>query len=114
MINLEADGSAMYTLQSLWTQAREGLDVTTIDLRQPLLRDPQPRALAGGRRPSPVRSRSRCSTSRVPDLDFVALAHGMGVPAERPEDGEALVAALERALAEPGPHLIEAVVPSGF
>ena len=49
-----------------------------------------------------------------PDLDFVSLARGMGVPAERPEDGEALVAALERAHAEPGPHLIEAVIPSGF
>jgi len=34
--------------------------------------------------------------------------------AERPEDGEGLVAALERAQAEPGPHLIEAVIPSGF
>ena len=49
-----------------------------------------------------------------PELDFVALAQGMGVPAERPADGTALVAALERAHAEPGPHLIEAVIPSGF
>ena len=47
-------------------------------------------------------------------LDFVALAQGMGVGAVRPADSEALTAALERALREPGPHLIEAVFPSGF
>ena len=62
--------------------------------------------------PGPV-AKSMLDLTR-PDLDFVALARGMGVPAERPEDGEALTAALERAIAEPGPHLIEAVIPSGF
>ena len=49
-----------------------------------------------------------------PDLDFVALARGMGVPATRPEDSEAMTRDLERAIAEPGPHLIEAVLPAGF
>jgi acetolactate synthase-1/2/3 large subunit len=49
-----------------------------------------------------------------PNLDFVALAQGMGVDAVRPDDAEALTAALDRALEEPGPHLIEAVFPSGF
>jgi acetolactate synthase-1/2/3 large subunit len=49
-----------------------------------------------------------------PNLDFVQLAEGLGVDAVRPADNEELVAAIERALTEPGPHLIEAVVPSGF
>jgi acetolactate synthase-1/2/3 large subunit len=49
-----------------------------------------------------------------PELDFVALANGLGVPGTRVETADALVAALGKALAEPGPHLIEAVVPSGF
>jgi acetolactate synthase-1/2/3 large subunit len=113
VLNLQADGSAMYTLQSLWTQAREGLDVTTVilanrsyailnlELSRVGVAEPGPAALA------------MLDLTR-PDLDFVALAHGMGVPAERPEDGAQLVAALERARAEDGPHLIEAVIPSGF
>lgn len=110
VVNLQADGSAMYTLQALWTQAREGLDVTTVifnnrsyailnlELSRVGVDAPGPKAL------------SMLDLSN-PDLDFVALASGMGVPAERPETAEALTAALERAIAEPGPHLIEAVLP---
>ncbi|MGZ4735848.1 MAG: acetolactate synthase large subunit [Acidimicrobiia bacterium] len=113
VINLEADGSAMYTLQSFWTQAREGLDVTTIvfsnrsyailnlELSRVGVEAPGPKAL------------SMLDISG-PDLDFVALAQGMGVPATRPADSEALTRDLERAIREPGPHLIEAVYPSGF
>jgi acetolactate synthase I/II/III large subunit len=113
VINLEADGSAMYTLQSLWTQAREGLDVTTIifcnrsyailnlELSRVGVETPGPKALS-------------MLDLTGPDLDFVQLARGLGVPATRPADSEALTEDLERALAEPGPHLIEAVYPSGF
>jgi acetolactate synthase-1/2/3 large subunit len=113
VVNLEADGSAMYTLQALWTQAREGLDVTTIvfanrsyailnlELSRVGVETPGPTAL------------SMLDLTR-PDLDFVALARGMGVAATRPEDSEAMTRDLERAIAEPGPHLIEAVLPAGF
>jgi acetolactate synthase-1/2/3 large subunit len=45
-----------------------------------------------------------------PTLDWVALANGMGVPAEQVTTSEGLTAALERAFAEPGPHLVEAVI----
>jgi acetolactate synthase-1/2/3 large subunit len=113
VLNLQADGSAMYTLQSLWTQAREGLDVTTLILANrsyAILNLELSRV--GVAEPGPV-ALSMLDLTR-PDLDFVSLARGMGVPAERPQDGEGLVAALERAQAEPGPHLIEAVIPSGF
>jgi acetolactate synthase-1/2/3 large subunit len=47
-----------------------------------------------------------------PDLDFVALARGMGVPAVRPETAEDLTDAIERALAEPGPHVVCAPLPA--
>ena len=50
VISLEADGSAMYTVQALWSQAREGLDVTTIIVSEPLLRDPRVRVRARRRR----------------------------------------------------------------
>ena len=111
VVCLEADGSAMYTLQALWTQAREGLDVTTIilnngsyailnlELARVGAEDPGPTAL------------SMLDISR-PDLDFCALAQGMGVPAERATDAEGFTAALERALAVPGPALVEAMLPA--
>ena len=49
-----------------------------------------------------------------PDLDFVALARGMGVDAARATTAEEFTALFERAMAEPGPLLIDAVIPSGF
>jgi acetolactate synthase-1/2/3 large subunit len=49
-----------------------------------------------------------------PPLDFVALAQGMGVDAVRAETADEFVTALEHALATPGPHLIDAIIPSGF
>jgi acetolactate synthase-1/2/3 large subunit len=111
VINLEADGSAMYTLQSLWTQAREGLDVTTILLDNrsyAILNIELGRVGAGAGGP---KAQSLLDLSN-PDLDFVALARGMGVDATRPETGEELTSALERALDEPGPHLIDVPLPS--
>jgi acetolactate synthase-1/2/3 large subunit len=47
-----------------------------------------------------------------PDIDFTHLAAGFGLPSRRVQTSEELVDALERAIAEPGPHLIEALVPS--
>ncbi len=85
MLSLEADGSAMYTLQSLWTQVREGLDVTTVILNNgsyAILELELSRVGAGD--PGP-RARGMLDLKR-PDLDFVALASGMGVPATRADD----------------------------
>ncbi len=107
---LEADGSAMYTLQALWTQAREGLDVTTVifnnrsyailnlELSRVGAESPGPKAL------------DMLDLSR-PDLDFAALAEGMGVPAARATTADEVVTTLERGLAEPGPFLVDAVLP---
>jgi len=113
VLALEADGSALYTLQSLWTMAREQLDVTTVifsNRRYAILRMELARLAAGtsGERALQVLDIA------PPEIDFVALAQGFGVPASRPDTAEAFSDALERAFQEPGPHLIEAVVPSLF
>ncbi len=107
---LEADGSAMYTVQALWTQAREGLNVTTVVLANrsyAILNLELSRVGAGAGGPLAGRL---LDLSR-PDLDFVALAAGLGVPAARATSADELVAQLERSLAEPGPGLIEVVLP---
>jgi acetolactate synthase I/II/III large subunit len=110
VICLEADGSAMYTPQALWTMVRERLDVTTIILNNgayAILRLELQRVGAGARGP---RAEDMLSLAR-PALDFVALARSMGMSAGRATTAEAFLAELGRALAEPGPHLIEAVIP---
>ena len=110
VIALEADGSAMYTISALWTHAREGLDITTIIFNN------RSYAILGmelgrvGAAASGDAARYLLDLSR-PDLDFVALATGMGVPAGRARTAGELAAQLRQALAEPGPRLIEAVVP---
>jgi len=105
VIALQADGSGMYTLQALWTQAREGLDVTTVILAN---RGYQILAIelarTGIAEPGPG---CRSLTDFDPVPDWTQLARGFGVPAVRVEDAQALWRELERALAEPGPHLIE-------
>jgi acetolactate synthase-1/2/3 large subunit len=106
---LEADGSAMYTLQSLWTQARESLDVTTVLINNgsyAILELELSRVGAGD--PGP-RARGMLDLKH-PELDFVALATGMGVPATRATTAEEFTIQLERAFATPGPALIEAVL----
>ena len=108
---LEADGSAMYTIQALWTQAREGLDVTTVihaNRSYAILELEMSRVGAEGAGP---RAHAMFDLSQPP-LDFVSIATGLGVPAGRAETAEDLTTQLEKALAEPGPHLIEAILPS--
>ena len=110
VVCLEADGSAMYTIQALWTQAREGLDVTTVIFNNRSYAILNLELARVGAEPGGTRAADLFDLSR-PNLDFVAIANGMGVAASRAETTEAFTAQLERALAEPGPHLIEAVLP---
>jgi acetolactate synthase-1/2/3 large subunit len=109
VLSLQADGSAMYTLQALWTQARHGLDVTTIvcaNRAYQILRVEHGRMFG-----PPLGPRAEELTSLAgPEIRWVKLAKGLGVPAARVETADALASKLERALAEPGPHLIEAVL----
>jgi acetolactate synthase-1/2/3 large subunit len=106
VIVLEGDGSGLYTAQALWTQAREGLDVVTVVLRNDVYRILQIELhRAGVERPGP-QSLGLTELSR-PGIDWVGLAQAFGVPARSVVTAEALHAELARAVAEPGPALIE-------
>jgi acetolactate synthase-1/2/3 large subunit len=110
---LQADGSAMYTLQSWWTQARLGADVTTVlfdNGSYAILELELSRVGAGT--PGPAAS-AMLDLGR-PGIDFVALAQGMGVPAARATTGEEFTDELGRALASPGPAVVVAAVGRGL
>jgi len=109
VLSLQADGSGMYTLQALWTQAREELDVTTVifsNRRYAILEMEYSRVGAG--EPSPA-TRSLFDLSH-PDLDWVGLARSMGVEGVRATTAEELARGLERGFGESGPYLVEAVL----
>ncbi|HEX4356496.1 MAG TPA: acetolactate synthase large subunit [Pseudonocardia sp.] len=114
---LQADGSAMYTISALWTQARENLNVTTViynNSAYAILRLELQKvgAQTAGEDGAPGPKARELLDLSNPNLDFVALATGMGVPAVRATTSEELTAALANAFAEPGPHLIDAIVPA--
>ena len=109
VICTEGDGSAMYTPQALWTQAREGLDVINIifaNRSYAILRG----ELANVGAANPGRKALDMLSLDDPALDWVSLAKGMGMGAVRVEDAEAFAKAFQRAIEEPGPHLIEVVM----
>lgn len=112
---LESDGSAMYTISALWTQAREQLDITTVvyaNRSYDILRIELQRvgAQTGSAGPGPKAAALLDLTH--PTLDFVRIAEGMGVPARRVGTADELADALRWAFGEPGPHLVEAIMPS--
>jgi acetolactate synthase-1/2/3 large subunit len=108
IVNLQADGSAMYVPQSLWSLAREGVDVTTVILANRRYRildvELERLQLAGAERGR------RLTDLSHPTIDFVRLAGAMGVPATRVDEAGALAAAMQRSFSEPGPRLIEVVM----
>ncbi|MCD9624365.1 acetolactate synthase large subunit [Rhabdothermincola salaria] len=110
VLALQADGSALYTIQALWTMAREDLDVTVVvfNNRSYAVLNMELDRVGGGE-PGPV-ARSMFDLSDPP-IDFVTLAAGLGVPASRADTAESFVSHLERALDAPGPRLVEAMVP---
>ncbi|MDG3009780.1 acetolactate synthase large subunit [Rhodococcus sp. D2-41] len=113
VIALQADGSAAYTISALWTMARENLDITTVILNNnayAILRMELQRVGAATDGP---KARNLLDLSR-PDMDFAKIAEGFGVPAARATTAEELADQFRRALAEPGPHLIDAQVPPLF
>jgi acetolactate synthase-1/2/3 large subunit len=109
VIGVQADGSAMYTIAALWSYAREQADITTVICNNgsyAILEHELGRVGAAG---GGERARKLLDLGQ-PDLDFVALATGMGVPATRATTAEEFADQLDRALVEPGPHLIDAVL----
>jgi acetolactate synthase-1/2/3 large subunit len=109
VINLQADGSAMYTLQALWTQARERLNVKTIICNNRSYRILGIELMRAGAKEVGKQAQSLMGLTH-PAIDWVSLAKGMGVPGARVETAEDLTRELERALAEAGPQLIEAIL----
>jgi acetolactate synthase-1/2/3 large subunit len=108
VITLEGDGSAMYTIQALWTQAREGLDVTTLlfsNRSYQILKGELANVGAG----NPGRKALDMLDLNQPDLDFVTLAKGMSVPGARVSDMDEFNQRLAEGIASPGPYLIEVV-----
>ena len=106
VICLEGDGSAMYTIQALWTMAREQLDIVTIVFANRSYRILNIELGRVGAGSAGQRAKDMLDLTR-PDLDFVKLAESMGVPASRPSTAEELCEVLERALQDKGPQLIE-------
>ncbi len=108
VLNLQADGSAMYTLQSLWTQAREKLPVTTVILAnrkyQILLGEYQ------GVGANPGRTAMDMLDIGNPDLDWVKLANGMGVEAARVHTLEDCADLMRQSFSQPGPFVVELVI----
>ena len=109
MLNLQADGSAMYTFQALWTQVREGLDVITVILNNQSYAILNLELSRVGAHPGPKALEMLDLTN--PRIDFVSLAQGVGVAATRATTAEEFCDQLEVAFSTPGPHLIEAILP---
>lgn len=110
VICLSGDGAGMYTNQALWSMAREQADVTTIvfvNHSYRILNIELHRTGAGN--PGPT-ARDLLSIGG-PDIDWVGLSQSLGVEAVEVSTAEAFDAALETAIAAPGPRLIAAIVP---
>jgi acetolactate synthase-1/2/3 large subunit len=109
VIALQADGSAMYTVQALWSMARENTDVTVVIMNNrsyAILNIELARVGAG--QPTP-KTLSMLDLSR-PDINWVDIAQGMGVPATRATSAEEFHRQFAAAMTIRGPQLIEAMV----
>lgn len=109
VVSLQADGSAMYTLQAFWTQAREGLDITTV-----IFANREYAILRGEMTNLGINhfddNARRMLTFDQPPLDWVKLAEGHGVEAARATSTKALKELLHASFSRRGPFLIEAVL----
>ncbi len=109
VVAFEGDGSAQYTLQALWTMAREGLDVTMVVFANRAYKILLGELNNVGAAAPGANALSMLTLDR-PDLDWVALAKGYGVEAGRAKTLEELAVQFRRGLAVAGPYLIEVVM----
>lgn len=108
VVNLQSDGSGLYTAQALWTQARENLDVLTLvwaNRSYAILRAELANVGA-----NPGRKAIDMLTLDHPPVDWVALAKGYGVEACRVDDLDGFVSALRSGLSRRGPYLVEVLL----
>jgi acetolactate synthase-1/2/3 large subunit len=110
VIDLQADGSALYTVQALWTQAREGLNVTTLICANRSYRILQMELARSSIEPNGPNVKALTELMNPP-IDWVRVALGFGVPGVTVSTAEDLCRELGKALVEPGPHLIEMLLP---
>ena len=110
---LIGDGTSMYTIQSLWTMAREQLNVTSIIFNNASYSVLNIELERVGAESAGSKAKSQLDLNG-PVLNFAQLAQGMGVHAVRVSTAEELNKALEYAQSHPGPHLIEAMVPESM
>src|SRR5258706_12778527 len=109
VISLNGDGSALYTVQGLWTIARESLDVTVVIFANNVYRILGIElGRTGAGNPGPAAS--RLLSLGDPPVDWTSLAKGLGMPAVRCETAESFDAAFACAMAELGPHFIQAAL----
>ncbi len=105
VVCLQADGAGMYSLQALWTQARERLDVVNVVFANRRYAILQGELAAVGAQPGPA-SQELFDLAR-PEIRWTKLAEGMGVEAVRVETLEAFADVFGSACARRGPFLIE-------
>jgi len=109
VINIQADGSGCYSVQGLWTQAREALDITTIicaNRTYAILK----LELARQRIASNGSNARRLPELDKPHVEWTKLAEGFGVPAVQVRTAEELANAMRKSLSQRGPMLIEALI----
>ncbi len=109
VLALQSDGGAMYTLQALWTQAREKLDVITVIFANhsyAILNIELARVGAGNPGPKTL----SMLDLHNPELNWVQLANGMGVGASRATSNAEFAAQFQSAMHERGPRLIEVML----
>jgi acetolactate synthase-1/2/3 large subunit len=105
VVCLEADGAGMYTVQALWTQAREKLDVVNVVFANRVYKILHGELLNVGAKPGPA-SNELFDLGR-PEIDWVALAGSLGVEARRVENLEGFADVFKAACGRRGPFLIE-------
>ncbi len=109
VLALEGDGSAMYTVQALWSIARESAPVVAVIFANRAYRILQGELKGVGAQVGGPKADAMLRLDQ-PALDWVALAKGHGVPGARVENADQFVREVRRAFASGGPYLIEAVV----
>lgn len=109
VLSLNGDGAAMYTIQALWTMARENLDITVVvfaNYTYRILNVEMERTGAGKAGPSA----KKLLDLGGPDIDFVAVAKGLGLPAVTCATAEEFEKAFAGAMSQRGPMFIEAKI----
>lgn len=109
VINFQSDGAGMYTPQTLWMQARDNLNITTLICANRSYNILKIEYLRAGNKEI-LKNTSALTNLGNPPVDWVGLSRSMGVPAASVSSGKELIAELKKAIKGSGPHLIEMIM----